>query len=113
MDVYVYRDASYCPYVLAEIQDGLPVHPGDLQERVRKLIAAEQPFATQSDIVLSMLGWMVRKEELKLPITIVYIDKDGSIYKMPIDVKGDFLVMPWPENGFESIIEAGFHYRFD
>ena len=112
MKAYIYRDAAKCPYPWAEVVNNRPVHPGDLQERVRWLIAKEQSFATQSDVVLSMLGWMVRKGELKLPFSVFYIEADGTEHENPIATDGGY-VMPWPENGFESITEAGFHYRFD
>lgn len=108
---YIYRDACNCPYEWAEVQYGVPVHPGDLQERVRSLLAKDKPFATQSDIVISMLCWMARTKELSLPASFVYVEKDGTEHDNPICTDGGWLC-PWPESGFDSIIEAGFHYRF-
>lgn len=88
-----------------------PVHPGDLQHRVRKLIASGQDWATQSDIVLSMLGWMVRTGELKLPLTVTYVQADGGLFTNLLCDDGNFL-HDWPEaNGPASIVDAGFHYR--
>jgi hypothetical protein len=112
MKIYIFRNSAECPHVWAEVCNDLPVHPGDLQKRVRKLISENKSFATQSDIVLSMLGWMARKGELKLPQVITYVEDDGTEHENPITTDGGFL-MPWPESGFESINEAGFHYRFD
>ena len=35
--VYSYRQPKDCPYPFAEVENGLPVHTGDLRERVRAL----------------------------------------------------------------------------
>jgi len=110
--VYVPRNAKECQYPFAEVEDGLPVHPGDLQARVRSLIASGKPWATQSDIVVSMLGWMIRKGEIKPPVRLACIDAKGELRENKFDVKGD-LIMPWPEEGFDSIQEAAFYYRYD
>lgn len=112
MRIFIWRPAGHCPYEWAEVEYGLPVHPSELQERVRSLIARDESFATYSDTVLSMLGWMVRKREITLPLSVIYVDIEGKEHENPIDVDGMF-VYPWPEEGFESIQDAGFHYRFD
>lgn len=109
--VYVYRYPDRCPYEWAEVKQGWPVHPGELQRRVKDLINAGQPFATLSDIVISMLGWMVRTDQVGLPVRIVYVDADGVERENKMDGRGD-LIMPWPEEGFDSIQEAAFHYRY-
>lgn len=112
MKVYVYRNPSECSYPFAEVLNGKPVHAGDLRERVRSLIEEGLYWATCSDTVLSILGWMVRKGELKVPLHIIHVDANGETMAIRFDIKGDF-IEPWPEIGFESILDAGFHYRYD
>jgi hypothetical protein len=94
------------------VKGGLPVHPGELLERVRVLLARGEPFATQSDLVLTILGWLVCTEELPLPVMVVYVDASGRTYDNPLDANGQ-LVKPWPEEGRNSIQVAAFHYRYD
>lgn len=54
---------------------------------------------------------MVRIKEIALPSLVVYVDKDGKEYKNPICSDGG-LLLPWREEGLESILESGFYYRY-
>lgn len=110
--VYYYRNPEQCPFPYAEVKDGFPVHPGELQERVRALLKAGQPFATCSDVVLSLLGWMIRRKEIETPpLRIMYVYADGTSREIMYDTKGQF-IQYWPEEGWESAVEAGFYYRY-
>ncbi len=112
MKVWVYRDTLNTDdaWQWAEILHGKPVHPGELLERIRGLIRVGDDFATCSDTVLSCIGYLIRAKEIPLPFCVRYVGSDWA-RDIQYDTKGDF-VEPWPEDGFASIPEAGFHYRF-
>ena len=105
--IYVYRDASMCPYKWAEVENGLPVHCGDMYERIKAL---EFPWATQSDVVLSIVGWMIRTGELKLPLPVIFVSKDG-IERIDRFASDGTLNGIWSGEGKECIFYSGMNYR--
>ena len=115
MKIYVYRKAADCIHPWAEIEEGkcgsIPVHPADMCKRIRWLIESNITFATQSDIAISIIGWMIKNKEIDCPNSIIYVDESGVEHNNPFDVNGE-LILPWRETGFESIFEAGFYYRY-
>lgn len=104
--LYVYRDAKHCPEhrLWAEVCLGEPVHTADLPQRIRDLLLGGT-FATMSDTVLKIIGWMVRRGEIKLPFTMVYVNGDGKESEHHMATDGDWV-------GYESVSEAGFYYLF-
>lgn len=112
MQVFIYRNPKECPFPFAEVQDGYPVHPGELQTRVRELITSGKPWATLSKTVISILGWMIRRKELSCPLHLVYVPAEGEPKIIRFDIKGD-LIEWFPEEGYESIEAAEFHYHYD
>lgn len=112
MNIYVYRYADKAPQgtLWVEVAQGLSVHPADLETRLRALLAVGKThhIATQSDVVLSIIGWLVRTKQVALPFSLVYVDGSGKEYHNHYCSDGT-LLHPWPEG--DSIIDAGFHYR--
>lgn len=111
MDIYVYQQPKHCPYPFAEIEDGVPVHPLQWQERVSKLVASRKPWATLNYDLLCLVGWMIANYQLSLPVHIIHVNLQGVERTVRFDVKGEF-IEPWPESGLDSIMDAGFHYRY-
>jgi hypothetical protein len=104
MKFYVFRNPMMAiGKTWAEVDNGTPVHTGDLLERVEKLLPTGD-MATVSDTVIALIGYLIRTGKVTCPLTLIYVDKDGDEHKIPCCTDGTTL-RPFPfEEGFESIM---------
>lgn len=111
--IYVYRKPeSNSAHEWAEVVNGIPVHPGDMEKRVKSLFEQSKDFATVSELILTIIGALIRIKELSLPIRVVYVNEDGSLDpQSPFDTNGD-LSRQGREEGAANIFECGFYYRY-
>lgn len=91
---------------------GLPLHPKYLIPRVQAWIEHGDSFATVSELACIVPGRMIRMGLISCgDVRIHHIDEDGHEMVIEFDSRGDF-IQPWPEDGFESLMNADFHLRY-
>ncbi len=114
--IHVYRITTRCPKDTpwAEVENGIPVHVGEIPHRVQHWLTNGVDFATVSPVVFECIGMMIRQKVVKLPIHVIYHHADGVTIGNKFCTDGD-LLKPWAEEGgnaMASIMEAGFTFRY-
>jgi hypothetical protein len=109
LTIVVPPDPAACDLEFIEVENGKPVRPGRIPDRLRALKGAGR-VATLSPVVEAAVGWLVRRGEWACQdVCFAFPGLDRTV---TLDVEGQ-PVEWWPEpDGFDSFTEAIFHYRY-